>query len=268
MTAASLDYVAQHERWKAERLARLTAPDGWLNLTDRIWLKPGTSTFGSAADNDLVLSIGPAHIGTLTEEPGGDVTFAPLDGGDAILLKRDSRNSPRFGRGSLLFEITVTNGRNALRVRDAASSRLAGFPGLRYFPTDPAWRILADWVRLETPQAMTVDTSQSIPSDIQVTHKAVFSHAGARHELLATHGTPERPQFVIRDLTSGDLTYPGARFMFGEDVTEDTIILDFNKAYNPPCSFTAHAVCPLAPPENRLPFAINAGELKPEPYRA
>jgi uncharacterized protein (DUF1684 family) len=263
MTAAPSDYVRQHESWKADRLAKLVAPDGWLNLTDRIWLKPGTSRFGRAPDNDLVLSIGPDHIGVLIEREGGDVVFEPADGGEAILLKRDDRNSPRFSVGPLLCEITVTNGRNALRVRDTEASRIASFPGLDYFPTDANWRIVADWVRLETPIAMTVDTSQGIPSDIEVTHKAVFTHNGAVHELLATHGTPERPQFVIRDLTSGELTYPGARFLFGEDVTEDTIVLDFNKAYNPPCSFTQHAVCPLAPPQNRLPFAITAGEKKP-----
>lgn len=264
MTTAPDDYLDHYARWKADRLTKLTAADGWLNLTDRIWLDKPLSTLGSAQDNDVVLSIGPAHIGTLAQAGDGDVVFAPADGSETVLLKRDKANSPRFAVGSLLLEITVTNGRSALRVRDVSSPEIAAFPGLDYFTLDPAWRIVADWVRLEKPIAMTVDTSQSIPSDIEVMYKAVFSHAGERYEILATHGTPERPQFVIRDQTSKELTYPSARFLFGENVTHDTIVLDFNKAYSPPCAFTSHAVCPLAPPENVLPFPVTAGELKPK----
>ena len=60
--------------------------------------------------------------------------------------------------------------------------------------------------------------------------------------------------------TSKDSTYPASRFLYGEDVTDTTIVLDFNKAINPPCAFTDFAVCPLPPPENVLPFRIEAGE--------
>ncbi len=83
---------------------------------------------------------------------------------------------------------------------------------------------------------------------------------GVTYELLATHGTPEAPQFVIRDQTARDSTYAACRFVFGEDVTDTTIVLDFNKALNPPCAFTEHAVCPLPPAENVLPIRIEAGE--------
>ena len=107
---------------------------------------------------------------------------------------------------------------------------------------------------------MTIDTTKSIPTDVEVTHKAAFTKDGQRFELIPTHGTPEVPQFVLRDLTSRDLTYPASRFLFGEEVSKTTIILDFNKAINPPCAFTEHAVCPLPPPENILPIRIEAGE--------
>ena len=91
----------------------------------------------------------------------------------------------------------------------------------------------------------------------------MFTHDGQTIELIATHGTPESPQFVIRDLTSRTETYPAARFVFGEDITDSTIVLDFNKALNPPCSFTDFAVCPLPPPQNVLPFRVDAGEKRP-----
>ena len=254
---ASADYLAALEAWKARRLANLKAPNGWLNIIGRHWLKGGTVRVGSAWDNDIVLSAGPAQVGILTEDESG-VSFTPADGGETVRLKLDKKKPPQFQVGGLLLEVTTMNGENALRVRHTASAVPAAFPGLEYFPPRPEWRIVADWVPFE--QELTVNTSHNIPTDVVATHKAVFVHDGTRYELIATHGTPEAPQFVIRDLTSRDSTYGACRFVYGEDVTEDSIVLDFNKAINPPCAFTEHAVCPLPPPENVLPFRIEAGE--------
>jgi hypothetical protein len=65
---------------------------------------------------------------------------------------------------------------------------------------------------------------------------------------------------VIGDLTSKTDTYPGGRFLDTDPVVNGTVVLDFNRAYNPPCAVTPYATCPLAPKENRLPIAIYAGE--------
>jgi uncharacterized protein (DUF1684 family) len=254
------DYAQSFEDWKVRRLAALKAPDGWLNIIARVWLSEGTVTVGSAADNDIVLSAGPAHIGSLTQDADGGVTYTPAAGGQPQALALDKKKPPRFTAGNLQLEVTTLNGENALRVRDTASDAPNHLAPIEYFPFDPTWRIVARWVPLEAPLGITVDTSKSIPTDVEVTHKAVFERDGQTYELAATHGTPQAPQFVIRDLTSRDSTYPACRFIFGEDVTDDTIVLDFNKALNPPCAFTEHAVCPLPPAENVLPIRIEAGE--------
>lgn len=253
------DYATAYAGWQAERLKALKAPDGWLNIIARIWLSDGTVTVGSAEDNDIVLPTGPAHIGSLTQA-GQSVTYAPADGGTPVALKLSKYQPPRFVAGDLLLEVTTLNGENALRVRDTASKAADELKPIEYFPLDPSWRITADWVALEAPKGLTIDTSKSIATDVEATHKAVFARDGVTYELLATHGTPEAPQFVIRDLTSRDSTYPACRFVYGEQVTDKTIILDFNKAINPPCAFTEHAVCPLPPAENVLPIRIEAGE--------
>ncbi len=262
---ASADYLVALDAWKAKRLANLKAPTGWLNIIGRYWLEAGAVSVGSAADNDIVLPAGPAHLGTVTQGDGGPVTFKPADGGEPITVEPDKKHPPRFMVGELLLEITTVNGENALRIRDTASRAPAEFGGIEYFPTQQDWRIVADWVPFETPLDLVVDTTGNIPTGVAVTHKAVFSHEGKTYELIATHGTPESPQFVIKDPTSKDSTYPASRFLFGEDVTENSIVLDFNKAINPPCAFTEHAVCPLPPPENVMPFRIEAGE-KRLPY--
>lgn len=257
---ASADYLAALEAWKKTRLANLKAPGGWLNIIGRYRLETGAVTVGSAEDNDIVLSTGPEHVGTIVQDDIGAVSFTPADGGEPLRLKLDKKHPPRFQVGSLLLEVTTLNGENALRVRDTASTAPAEFTGIDYFPPDPAWRITAEWIALERPVGMTVGTTKDIPTEVEVTHKAVFTHEGKSYALIATHGTPEAPQFVIRDLTSRDMTYPASRFVYGEEVTGKTIVVDFNKAINPPCVFTEHAVCPLPPPENVLPFRIEAGE--------
>lgn len=257
------DYPAQLDAFRARRLRNLKAPDGWLNIVGRWWLEEGTVTVGSAADNDIVVPVGPAKLGTLTQDAAGVVTFTPANGSAPVRAEPNKKSPPKFELEGLLVEITTMNGENALRIRDTHSTEAERFAPIDYFPTRPELRIVADWVQFAAPQQLTINTSKDIETEVEATHKAVFDIDGRHYELIATHGTPERPQFVIRDLTSRDSTYPAARFVYGEDVTDTSIVLDFNKALNPPCAFTEFAVCPLPPPENVMPIRIEAGEKWP-----
>lgn len=254
------DYERRLEEWRALRHERLAAEDGWLNIVGRWELAPGSVTFGAAQDNDIVVPVGPDHVGTLTQDESG-VTFTPA-GGEPLRLQLDKKTPPRFSAGRLLCEVTTLNDTYALRIRDREAPARAALGTIPHFAVDPAWRIVADWVPLDEPLTMTVDTVTGVPTDVTITHKAVFSHDGTRYELIPTHGTPQVPQFVLRDRTAGE-TYPASRFLYGEEIGADTIVLDFNKAFNPPCAFSDFAVCPLPPSENVLPFRIEAGELKP-----
>ena len=253
-------YLAALDDWKARRLAALKAPDGWLNLISRSWLTAGTVTVGSASDNAIVLPVGPAHLGTLHQDENGEADFIPSDGSATIHFKPSKTAPPKALVAGLLIELTTINGDNALRIRDTNSAAAASFPGIASFPVKPDHRVVAQWVAFEAPRGLTVDTSKSIRTDVEATHQAIFELQGQTFSLTATHGTPDAPQFVFRDLTSRDETYGAGRFVYGEDVTPTTIVIDFNKAINPPCAFTEHAVCPLPPPENILPIRIEAGE--------
>lgn len=255
-----LNYAEALAEWRAHRIARLTAEDGWLNLLGLWWLGDGPVTVGSSADRDAVLPHGPEFIGTAALGPDG-FTFDPADkAGAPVRLTVDRKAPTRFPVGDFLFEVVVLTGRTALRIRDLSIAARTLFGGIENFPVDPAWRIVAQWLPLDEPVHTTVDTVIGAPTEVTITHKAVFTHKGVTCELLPTHGTPASPQFVMRDLTAGKETYPASRFLFGEDITSDSIVLDFNKAINPPCAFTDHAICPLPPPQNVLPFRIEAGE--------
>lgn len=239
-----------HAEWQAKRLAALQAEDGWLNLTDRVEIPPGPQRIGHAPDNDLVLSVGPDHLGTLT----ATATEAALDGVPFVA----EGGNPMMRAGGLLLELHTVEGQPALRVRD---------PGLRRqvkiasYPFDPAWIIQAEWLALP-PRPQAVEQKGAGPTEVTLTHAARFTHAGQEVTLLATHWKSGLPMFVIRDATSGPETYAASRFLIAEP-TGSRITLDFNRAHNPPCAFTDFAICPLPPRENRLSFAIRAGELKP-----
>ncbi len=254
------DYRAALEEWRVHRLAALKAPDGWLNLVSRSWLTVGAATVGSAADNDIVLPVGPERLGTLTQHETGEADFAPADGSPPIHFTPNKAAPPKGLVSGLLLELTTINGDNALRIRDTNSAAPAALTGIESFPVRPEFRVRAQWVAFEEPRGLTIDTSKAIRTDVKASHKAVFELEGQTFSLLATHGTPEAPQFVFRDQTARDATYGAGRFVYGEEVGDGTIVIDFNKAINPPCAFTEHAVCPLPPPENILPIRIEAGE--------
>ncbi len=130
------DYPNEYADWQAKRLAALKAPNGWLNIIARVWLAEGTVTVGSAADNDIILSSGPSHIGSLTQDADGQVTYTPEDGAPQV-LELSKYNPPRFTAGNLLLEVTTLNGENALRVRDTTSDAPEKLQPLDYFPLDP-----------------------------------------------------------------------------------------------------------------------------------
>jgi uncharacterized protein (DUF1684 family) len=89
----------------------------------------------------------------------------------------------------------------------------------------------------------------------------VFEIEGREHSLEPT-GEPGDELFIVfGDATNGGETYGGGRFLYADWPRADgEVVLDFNRAYNPPCVFTPWATCPLPPAQNKLPFRIAAGE--------
>jgi hypothetical protein len=275
-------YTHEIEQWRAGRVARLTAPDGWLSLIGLEWLKEGTNRIGSAEDNDIVLKAGPAHLGTVTLAADGGVEIALASGSGATVDGKPAGHATliddmhaatdaapttvRFGHAS--FYVIERDGRKALRVKDADAEARRDFSGIDYFPIDPSWRIEADWVPFVPAHDLQIGSVIGTIDTVKVPGKAVFHRDGHTLELLPYQEEPGGELFfVLADRTSGKQTYGAARFLYAALPADGLdkpgkVVLDFNQAYNPPCAFTPFATCPLAPPENRLDVAVTAGEKK------
>ncbi len=241
------------DQHRQARLEALQAEDGWLNLIDRIEIAPGPQRVGSAPDNEIVLSSGPAFLGVVE----GD-HFTPAGGAQQRFVLAAS-GTPQLRVPPFLLELHEDSGIPALRVRDLTRPRHAE---LRYFPFRQDWVITAQWRALDAPQAQVVAQKGGGDTSVTLTHRAAFDWQGTAVTLLPTHWKSGKPMFVIRDKTSGIESYAASRFLIGE-VAGDTVVLDFNRAFTPPCGFTDLAICPLPPRENILPFRVEAGELSP-----
>lgn len=265
-------YAQEVDTWHAMRIRRLTAPDGWLSLVGLEWLKPGGNRIGSAPDNDIVLAKAAPHLGRVEWADDGGLSIvldpdsgATIDGKriDHATLLDDSHAAPTtIAFGTVQFIAIDRGGRKGLRVRDSAAPTRTHFAVIERFPVDPAWRIVADWLPLDPPFQLAAGTVIGTIENYPAPGKAVFERDGRRCEMYPVLELPGDAQLflVFADRTSGKETYGAARFLYADMPRDGRIVLDFNKAYNPPCAFTPYATCPLAPPENRLDLRVTAGE--------
>lgn len=276
-TAPSSAYQQSIEQWRAKRVSKLTAPDGWLSLVGLDWLAPGANRIGTAADNDIVLTAGPPQLGTVMLGKDGSLALALAPGSDATVdgkrvahaalvddmhvTGEQTPTTVRFGHAD--FYVIDRDGRKALRVKDRNAAMRKDFLGIDHFPIDPSWHIVADWVPFNPPHKLEIGSVIGTIDQVDVPGKAVFHRDGHTFELFPYQEEPGGELFfVIADRTSGKQTYGAARFLYASLPKDGKVILDFNEAYNPPCAFTPFATCPLAPQENRLDLAVTAGEKK------
>lgn len=258
--------------WRAERKAGLEKPDGWLTLVGLIWLQPGDGTLGSDPASTYVLpSNAPTKLGRVhfaagqvdfTAEPGAGVTVDG-DAVDQLELATDEDGPPTVVEvGTLRIFAIDRGGKVGLRVRDTESPTRKNFRGLDYFPVDAGWRVEAHLEKRDGPGTVKVPNVLGQQSEMTSPGTLVFEHAGQTFRLAPVIEEGEEDLFLIfGDGTNGHSTYGGGRFLYADPPDADgRVILDFNRAYNPPCVFTAYATCPLPPPGNTLAVAVEAGE--------
>lgn len=264
------DYTEEIESWRADRRASLKAPDGWPALVGLFRLKDGENTVGSDSQNDLVFpSSAPPKMGVI--ELKGDSIINRISTGVSVAVKNSAasqevamsvQNPLILTHGALSWYPIKRGDSHFIRLRDTLSAARLELGAIPHFPLDARWRIRAKFLPFDPPRTIPVRNVLDMDIDQNCEGKLQFEWEGQTHEIWVLDGGDEQFFLIIADETTGEETYGGGRYMYVPRPDADGYtIVDFNKAYNPPCVFTKYATCLLPPAQNRLTLAIRAGEM-------
>ena len=134
---------------------------------------------------------------------------------------------------------------------------------MTYFPINPGMRfeatLIPDVQKIPILNVLGQTEMEESPGWVEFTYEGKAYRLRPIYEDTANGKTL---YFLFRDLSNKTQTYAAGRMLNVPLAVNGKVDLDFNRAYNPPCTFTPYATCPLPPKENHLPFAVNAGELR------
>lgn len=270
-------YLNLIREWDSKRAENLKSKTGWLNLAGLFWLKKGENKFGSSKENDIVFPAGKADefIGSFYLNKG-EVTLKVNE--NVQVLVNEEPVKEIVAHPDIEENTTIMNHKNlswfvivreddpgkeskvGIRLRDFDSELVKTFGGIERFPVDTSWIITAKYSAFDSPKKIIVPNIIGTFSEVEAEGEIVFSRGGKEYSLIPT-SSGNRYFIIFADETSGSETYGAGRFLYADIEDENgNVILDFNKAYNPPCAFTKYATCPLPPKENHLKLAVTAGE--------
>jgi uncharacterized protein (DUF1684 family) len=263
--------VMETEAWRAEH--EESYERNWVTIEGLHFLEPGTQRAGSAPDNDVVLIPAlPERLGTFTvasnevtfvPEPGASITINGEPATAAMALRDDGAEEPDVIEANGASVVVHRSGtRVSLRVRDPNGERSRTFQGFEWFPISRDYRVLGRFIRDAAPRSLPVVNTFGDVDTYETEGVVEFTLNGEMLRLRPFTTEPGRFYFVFNDASSGNETYEAARFLYSDLRSDGTTVLDFNEAYNPPCSFNPFTTCPIPLPENRLAIKVLAGEKK------
>lgn len=266
-------YASEIKAWDESRINTLKSANGWVNLAGLFWLKPGDNKFGSAPGSELEFKHPqfPAELGrfilgdkeVIWETTGEQEVFEKGNKVSRIVqFKLDSLQSLQLAYKTFRWTIIKRENLIGVRFRDLAHPHLNTFNHINRYRVDADWRVEA---RLESSMIPSVAITNVLgQTSLQRSPgKVVFELQGKTYKLDAVDEGDDNLFILFGDDTNDVETYPTGRFMYipKPDVNGKTVI-DFNKAFNPPCAFSAFATCPIPPKQNILPLKVTAGEKK------
>lgn len=259
--------------WRKERDVNVRKENSWLALAGLYWLKLGKNQFGSDPKNEIQLPDRiPASVGYF-EYNGRSVTLRTNTGQkvtvndkltDFAILQPDISESPSFIKLEGIQMVVIQRGnRMGVRMWDNQSEKRASFPSRTWYDIDEAFRLPAVFTAYDHPKMAYFPDLTGEKAEFPVEGYVTFEFNGKSHQLDINK--EDDGTFFLRfwDPTSEEETFPTGRYLVADVQPDGGILLDFNKAYNPPCAFTDFATCVFAPEQNHLGFRITAGETYP-----
>jgi hypothetical protein len=265
-------YTTEIINWHNKRVENLKRENGWLNLAGLFWLKPGENRFGSDPSNDIIFPKDtPNKIGIIILKDSTvqlkvnnsvNITVAGNKVGDIVLDNDMTGNPTIMANGSFKWFIIKRGDKYGIRLRDLNTALAKNFPGIDIYDIDKSWKIEAKFEKFVHPEIIKVPSIIGTVEEDTVYGHIVFEKEGKTYSIVPV-SEGDSYFIIFADETNGDETYGAGRFLYSAlPDSAGKVILDFNKAYNPPCAFTKYATCPLPPKENYLHLKVTAGEKK------
>ncbi|GMV34466.1 DUF1684 domain-containing protein [Chloroflexi bacterium CFX5] len=261
-------YTQRIEQIRAERAQSFASdPLSWLNLVGLFWLEDGENNFGSSSEAKISLLQFPQPVcghflfknGKVTVHPTVEMSMNGGGVGSRPLFTDKDAKPDLLEIGRLSIKIIVRGDATLVRVWDREAELKKGFTGFNYYPADPAYKVVAKYIRYEPP--IPTIRVEGIGTEISTFFmgRAEFTINGVDCALEAEQSGDEL-LFNFKDGTNADTTYGGGRRFYLPPPEGDEIILDFNLTDNWPCAYTPFATCPIPPRQNVLKVRVEAGE--------
>ena len=264
-------YEAETAEWRAGRLERLRSPTGFLTQVGLFWLEDGRYGVGAGPDNAIRLPASAAQSVGEIVVTAGSVRMSIADGvvvthenfpvTEIDLPADTSCEFVLLEHGSIAWSVIERGGKLAVRVRDFEHPWIKTFGPIPYYDIDLDYRVEATFHPYAEPRQITVNTViEGFTQNPVAPGTVTFAIDGVEYELEPTL-SGENLFFVFGDQTNRDETYGAGRYLYARMPVEDSsFVLDFNRAYSPPCAFNDFSTCLVASPRNRLPIRVEAGE--------
>lgn len=267
------DYETELEEFYNVRLHSLTHETGWMRLAGMYWLNEGKNTFGSGQSSDVVFPDGfiPQNAGTFIVD--GEIVRMEVNPGVLITIEGepilnaiifDSGIVKKVNHGSLEWIVIKRGDLLGIRLYNSYNPEVDEFTGFPRYETDLNYFVNARLVTYDVPQTVRIINILGQEEELPSPGTLEFEIKGEKHSLITLEGST-RMFVILGDLTNRTETYQAGRYMYIDypDAGSDLTVIDFNKAYNPPCSYSAYTTCQLPPPQNMLSVEIPAGEKRP-----
>src|SRR5687768_14381742 len=268
---ANDEYQNSVLKWRQEVDNNIRRENGWLALAGLFWLRKGTNVIGSDRESDILLpKRAPDRLGTF-EFDGNNVTLnvqanLPVEvngvATTSALLDADQEDVPSFITFSDMRMVVLRRSKGiGIRVWDNAREERRTFPSRQWYHVKEEFRVPATYTRYETPKIVKMPDILGAILDEPMQGYVSFELDGKKHELMVEELPDRRLLVQFMDLTNQDRTYPSGRYHYTDAHENGKVVVDFNKAYSPPCAFTDYATCTFPPQDSQLDVTTEAGEI-------
>ncbi|MEJ2758583.1 MAG: DUF1684 domain-containing protein, partial [Anaerolineales bacterium] len=253
------DHTIYHEEiaaFQQEKDTQLRAEDGWLTLAGLHWLREGINLIGGGENNHIPLpaEVSPPYLGSLEFTPlgvllhlnkGVSVEINGEKRSGSIALESDINRQPTVvNLDQISFYIIQRGDRTGVRVKYTQHPNRVNFTGREWWPIDENFRLEANIIPYSLPKMITIPDILGDLHETEILAALQFEYQGEQFSLDAQTLPSGQYYLIFHDLSCGKGSYPPGRFLVSEMPEGSQVIVDFNKAYNPPCAFTPFATCP------------------------